>query len=156
MLAAWKKSYDKPRQHIKKQRHYFTNKDPYSQSYGFSGSHVWMWELDYKESWWLKNRCDWTVMLEKTLENPLDCKEIKQVNHKGSQSWIFIWRTDPEAPIIWSSDVKNWLTRKDPATWKDWRQVEKGTTGWNDWISSPTRWTWAWATPGVGDGQGSL
>ena len=89
MLALWKKSYDKPRQHIKK-RHHFTNKGPWSQSYGFSSSHVRMWELDHKEGWVLKNWCFWTVVLEKTLENPLDYKEIKPVNPKGNQSWIFM------------------------------------------------------------------
>ena len=95
---------------IKKQRYYLANKGPYSQSYGFSSSHVWMWELDYIESWVPKNWCFWTVVLEKTLESPLDRKEIKQVNPKGNKSWIFIGRTDAEAaaPILWSPDVKNW------------------------------------------------
>ena len=90
-------------QHIKKQRHYFANKGPSSQSYGFSSSHVWMWELDYKESWTLKNWCFWTVMLEKTLKSPLDSKKIKPVNPKGNQPWIFIGRTEAEAepPILW-------------------------------------------------------
>ena len=92
MLAPWKKSYDKSRPHIKKQRHYFTNKGPSSQSYGFSSSHVWLWELGYKENWALMNWCFWTVVLEKTLESPLDCKEIKLVNPKGNQSSIFIGR----------------------------------------------------------------
>ena len=92
-LAPWNKSYDKPRQHIKKQRHYFTDKGQYSQSYGFSISHVLMWELDQKESWALKNWCFWTGSLEKILESPLDCKEIKPVNPKGNKSWIFIGRT---------------------------------------------------------------
>ena len=102
-LAPWKKSYDKPRQHIKKQRHYFAYKGPYSQSYGFSSSHVWIWELDHKEVWVPKNWCFWTVVLEKILENSLDCKEIKPVNHKENQSWIFIGRTDAEAeaPVLW-------------------------------------------------------
>ena len=95
MLAPWKKSYDK--QHIKKQRHYFANKGPSSQSCGFPSSHVWMWELDHKEGWAMKNRCFQTVVLEKTLESPLDCKEIKPVNPKGNQPWIFIGRTDAEA-----------------------------------------------------------
>ena len=90
MLSPWKKSYDEPRQHIKKQRHYFANKRPSGQGYGFSSSHVWMWELDYKESWALKNWCFWTVVVEKTLESPLDCKETKPVNPKGNQSWMFI------------------------------------------------------------------
>ena len=97
MLAPWKESYDKPRQCIKKQRHHFANKDLYSQGYCFSSGHVWMWELYYKESWVQKNWCFWTVVLEKTLESPLDCKEIQPVHSKGNQSWIFIERTDAEA-----------------------------------------------------------
>ena len=96
MLAPWKESYDQPRQHIQKQRHYFANKSLSSQGYGFSSGHVWMWELDYKESWVPKNRCFWTVVLEKTLESPLVCKEIQSVHPKGNQSWIFIGRTDAE------------------------------------------------------------
>ena len=137
MLAPWKKSYDQFRQHIKKQRHYFASKGPSSQSYGFSSSHVWMWELDHKESWALKNWCYWTVVLEKTLESPLDCKEIQPVNYKGNQSWIFIGRTDAKAETLIFSppDVKNWLIGKDPDAGKDWRQ-EKGKTkdeivGWH-------------------------
>ena len=100
-----------------------TNKGPSSQSYGFSNSHVWLWELDYKESWVPKNWCFWTVVLEKTLESPLDCKEMQPVHPKGNQSWIFIGRTDAEAetPILWSPDVKSWLIRKDPDARKDWR-----------------------------------
>ena len=127
MLAPWKKSYDHSRQHIKKQRHYFSNKGLSSQSYSFSSSHEWMWELYYKENWALKNWCFWIVVLEKTLESPLDCKE-KPVHPKGNQSWIFIGRTDAEAeaPILWPLDAKNWLIRKDPDVRKDWRQ-EKGT-----------------------------
>ena len=139
MLATWKKSYDQPTQHIKKQRHYFVNKCPSSQSYGFSSSHVWMWELDYKEGWMLKNWCFWTVVLEKTLESPLDCKEIQPVHPKGNPPWIFIGRTDVEAeaetPIVRPFDVKSWLIWKDPDAGKDWRW-EKGTTedemiGWH-------------------------
>ena len=133
-----KKSYYQPLQHIKKQRHYFAKKGPSSQSYGFSSSYVWIWELDYKESWMLKNWCFWTVMLEKTLESTLDYKEIKPVHPKGDQSWIFIGRTDAEAetPILWPPDVKNWLIGKDPDAGKDWRWEEKGTTedemvGWH-------------------------
>ena len=105
----WKKNYDQPRQHIKKQKHHFANKWPYSQSYGFSSSHVWMWELDYKESWALKNWCFWTVVLEKPLKSPLDCKEIQPVHPKGDQSWVFIGRTDVEAeiPILWPPDAKS-------------------------------------------------
>ena len=112
-----------------------------SQSYGFSTSHVWMWKLDYKESWALKNWCFWTVVLDKTLESPLDCKEIKQVNPKGNQSWLFIGRTDAEAetPKLWPPDAKNCLTGKDRDAGKDWRQEEKGTTedemvGWHHWF----------------------
>ena len=101
---------------------------PSSQSYGFSSSHVWMWELDYKESWALKNWCFWTVVLEKTLESPLDCREISSVNSKGNQPWIFIGRTDDEAeiPILWPPDAKTWLIEKDPAAGKDGKQEEKG------------------------------
>ena len=121
---------DQPTQHIKKQRHYFANKGPSSQSYGFSSSHVRMWELDYKERWALKNWCFWTVVLEKTLECPLDCKEIQPVHPKGDQSWIFIGRTDAETetPVLWPPDGKNWLIGKDPDAGKDWRQEEKGMT----------------------------
>ena len=128
MLSPWKKSYDQPRQHMQKQRHYFDNKGPSSQSYGFSSSHVWMWMLDYKESWASKNWCFWSVVLEKTLESPLDSKKIQPVYPKGSQSWIFIGRSDAEAetPIFWPPDAKNWLTRKDPDAEKDWRWEEKG------------------------------
>ena len=102
MPTPWKESYDQPRQRIKKQRHYFANKCLSSQGYGFSSGHVWMWELDYKESWAPKNRCFWTVVLEKTLESPLDCKEIQPV-HPKDQSWVFIGRTDVEAetPTLW-------------------------------------------------------
>ena len=130
MLAPWKESYDQPRQHIERQRHDFANKGSSSQSYGFSSSHVWMWKLDYKESWVPKNWCLWTVVLEKTLESPLDCKEIKLVNPKGNQSWIFTGRTDAEAeaPTIWPPDVMSWLVWKDLDAGKEWRQEEKGTT----------------------------
>ena len=137
-LAPWKKSYAQPRQHIKKQSHYFVNKGPFSQGYGFSSGHVWMCELDYKESWVPKNWCFWTVVLEKTLESPLDCKEIQPINSKGNQHWVFIERTDAEAetPILWPPDAKNWFIGKDPDVGKDWRQEEKGMTkdemvGWH-------------------------
>ena len=115
-LTPWKESYDQPRQHIKKLRHYFVNTGLSSPGYGFSSGRVWTWELDYKESWAQKNWCFWTVVLEKTLENPLDCKEIQPVHPKGNQSWVFIRRTDVEAetPILWPLDVKNWLIWKDP------------------------------------------
>ena len=129
-LASWKKSYDQPRQHIKKQRHYFANKGPSSQVYGFSSSHVWMWKLDYKESWAPKNWCFWTVVLEKTLESPLDWNEIKPVNPKGNQSWIFTGRTHAEVktPVLWPPDAKNWLIGKDPDVGNDWSLEEKGMT----------------------------
>ena len=137
-LVPWKKSYEQPRQHIKKQRHYFTNKGPSSQSYGFSSSHVWMWDLDYKESWAPKNWCFWTVVLEKTLKSHLDCKEIQLVHPKGNQSWIFTGRIDAEAetPILWPRDAKSWLLWKDPVAGKYWGQEEKAMTedemvGWH-------------------------
>ena len=159
MLAPWKKSYDQPGQHIKMQRHYFANKGPSSQSYGFSNSHVWMWELDYKENWVPKNWCFWTVVLEKTLESPLNYKEIQPVHPKGNQSWIFIGRTDAEAetPIFWPPNVKNWFTGKEPDAGKDWRQEEKGTiedemVGWHHRLDGHE----FEQALGVGDGQGSL
>ena len=115
---------------LKGKRHYFANKGLSSQSYGFSSSHVWMWELDYKESWVPKNWCFWTVVLEKTFESPWDCKEIQPVHPKGNESWVFIGRTDVEAeiPIFWPPDAKSWLIWKDPDAGKDWRQEEKGMT----------------------------
>ena len=128
MLAPCKKSYDQPIQHIKKQRHYFANKGPsISQGYGFSSSHVWMWELDHKESWAPKNWCFWTVVLERTLENPLDCKDIQPVHPKGNQSWIFIGRTDAEdeTPIFWPPDVKNWHLKRP---W-GWERLRVGGEG---------------------------
>ena len=142
MLTPWKESYDQPRQHIKKQRYYFANKGPSSQGYGFSSSHVWMWELACEESWEPKNWCFWTVVLEKTLESPLDCKKIQTVHPKGGQSWVYIGRTDVEAEtvILRPSDVKNWLIWKDPDAGKHWGQEEKGTTedemvGWHHLIN---------------------
>ena len=131
------KLYFQPRQHIKKQRHYFANKGPSSQSCGFFSSHIWIWELDHKESWALKNWCFLTVVLEKTLERPLDCKEIQPVHPKGNESWVFIGRIDDEAEdiILWPPDGKNWRIWKDPDVGKDWRQ-KKGMTedemvGWH-------------------------
>ena len=130
--------YDKPRQCIKKQRHHFADKGPYSQSYGFSSSHIQMWELDHKEGWAPKNWCFQTVVLEKTLKSPLDSKKIKTVNPKGNQPWIFIGKTDAEAeaPILWPLDAKSQLIGKDPDAGKDWGQEEKGVTedemvGWH-------------------------
>ena len=132
---------------------------PFSQSYGFSSIHVWIWELDYKESWAPKNWYFSTVVLEKTLESPLDCKEIQPVHPKGNQSWIFIGRTDAEAetPILWLPDVKRWLIQKHPDAGKDWGQGEKGTTedemvGWHHRLNGHQ----FGQTPGVGDGQGGL
>ena len=119
-----------------------TDKGPSSQSYDFSSNHVWMWELDHKESWMLNNWCFWTVVLEKTLDSPLGGKEVQSVNPKGNQSWIFIGRTDAEAeaPILWLHDGKNWLIGKDPEAEKDWRQEEKEMTenqmtGWLHWLN---------------------
>ena len=122
--------YDQPEQYIKKQRHYFANKGPSGQGYYFFSSHVWVWDLDYKESWVPKNWCFWTVVLEETLESSLDCKVIQQVRPKGDQSWVFIGRTDVEAetPVFWPPDVKSWLIWKDPDAGKDWGQEEKGMT----------------------------
>jgi len=138
LLLGKKKNYDQPRQHIKKQKHYFANKGPSSQTYGISSSHIWMWELDYRESWTLKNWWFWIVVLEKMLENPLDCMEIQPVHPKGDQSWIFNGRTDaePETPITWPPDMKNWLIWKDLDAGKNWRQEEEGMTedemvGWH-------------------------
>ena len=139
MLATWKKSYDKSRQHIKKQKYHFANKCPSSQSYGFSSSHVQMWELDLKEGWAPKNWCFQIVVLERTLESPLDCKEIKPVNPKGNQLWLFIGRTDAEAeaPILGPPDAKTWLLGKDPDAGEDWRQTEKrGSRGWDSITNS--------------------
>ena len=121
-------------EHIKKHRHYFVNKGPSSQGLGFSSGHVWMWELDYKENWAPKNWCFWTVVLEKTLESPLDCKKIQPVHPKGDQSWVFIGRIDVEAetPILWPPDAKSWLIWKDPDAGKDLRAGGEGDDrGWD-------------------------
>ena len=159
MLAPWKKIYDQPRQLIKKQSHYSANKDPSSQIYGFSNSHVGMWELNQKEGWVPKNWCLWTVVLEKTLESPLDCKEIKPFNLKGNQPWIFIRRTDAEAetPILWPPDAKNQLIGKDHDSGKDRRQKEKVSTedeivGWHHWLNRNE----FEQTPRDGEGQGRV
>ena len=116
MLTPWKESYDQPRQHIQKQRHYFANKGLSSQGYGFSCGHVWMWELDCEEGWALKNWCFWTVVLEKTLKSPLDCKEIQPVHPKWAQYWVFNRRTDTEAetPILCTPHARSWVIGKDP------------------------------------------
>ena len=149
-LAPSKKSYDQPRQRIKKQRHYFTNKGVYSQSSGFSRSHVWMWELDHKEGWAQKNWCFWTVVLEKTLESGLNWKEIKPVNPKRKY-WIFIGKTDAEAeaPILWPPDVKKLIHWKRPWCWDILKAGGEGDDrGQDGWMASLTRWTWVWASSG--------
>ena len=135
---------------LKKQRHYFADKDPSSQSYGFSSSHVWMWELGHEESWGPKNWYFWTVVLYKTLDSPLEGKEIKSVHPKGNQSCIFIGRTDAETEtlILWPPDAKRPLIGNDPDAGKDWRQKEKGRTGWDGWMASLIWWTWVWASSG--------
>ena len=154
-LDPWKKSYDIPRQHIKKQKHHFADKCPSSQSYGYSSSHVWTWELDHKVGWGPKNWCFWTVWMEKTLENPLDSKEINLVNPKGNQPWIVIGKTDAEAeaPIFWPPDMKSQLTGKDSDAGKDWKQEEKGVKedemiGWHHWLNGLE------FEPTLGDGEG--
>ena len=158
MLTPWKESYDQPRQHIKKQRHYFANKGPSSQGYGFSSGHVWMWELYYKESWALKNWWFWTILLKKTLESPLDFKEIQPVHPKGNQSWVFIGGTDVEAAtlVVLPPDAESWLIWKAPDAVKDWRQEKRMTedemVGWHHWLNGHG---FAW-TLGVGDGQRDL
>ena len=154
-----RKRYDQPRQLIKKQKHHFANKGPSSQSYGFSSSHAWIWELDHKESWVLKNWCFWAVELEKTLESPLDCKEIQQVHSKGDQPWVFFGGNDAEAetPVLWPPHAKSWLIGKDSDAGRDWGQEDKGTpedemAGWHHWLDGcESEWT-----PGVCDGQGGL
>ena len=158
MLAPWKKSYDQPRQHIKK-RHYFANKGLSSQGYGFSSSHVWMWALDYKESWVPKNWCFWTVVLEKILESPLDCKEIQPGHSKGDQSWVFIGRTDVEAETlntlaIWCEELTH---LKRPWCWDRLKAGGEGTTedkmvGWHHWLDGHE----FEQAPGVSDAQGGL
>ena len=143
---------------IFKSRDYFANRGPLSQDYGFSSGHVWIWELDCEESWAQKNWCVWTVVLEKTLESPLDCKEIQPV-HSKDQSWVFYARNDAKAetPVLWPPHVKSWLIGKDSDAGKDWGQEEKGMTedemaGWHHGLNGP-EFEW---TPGVGDGQGGL
>ena len=151
MLTPWKESYDQPWQHIKKQRHYFVNKGPSSQVLGFSSSHVWMWELDYKENWVLKNWCFWTVVLEKILQSPLDCKEIQPVHPKGDQSWVFTGRTDVEAetPITLATWCRELTHLKRPWFWERLRAGGEGDDrGWDSWMPSPTRWTWVWVNSG--------
>ena len=163
MLTPWKESYDQPT-YVKKQRHYFANRGPSGQGYGFSSGHVFIWELDCEESWTPKNWCFWTVVLEKTLESPLDSKEIKLVTPKGNQPWIFMGRTDAEAPIVWPPDGMSWLIGKDPDAEKDCRQEETGVTEnemveWHNQMSHEFEQTHRHKfeqTPGDGEGRGSL
>ena len=134
---------------ILKSRHYFANKGPSSQSYGSSSNHVWVWKLDYKESWALKNWCFWTVVVEKTLESPLDCKEIQPVHPKGNQSWIFIGRTDAEAEtsntlVTWCKELTHW---ERPWCWERLKAGGAGDDrGWDGWMALPTLWTWVWVS----------
>ena len=146
-IAPWKKSYDQLRQHIKKQRHYFADIGSSNQFFDFSSIHVCMWELDYTESWMPKNLCFWTVVLEKTLENLLDCKEIQSVNPERNQPWIFIGRTDAEASILstWWKELIHWKRRW---CWERLKAEEEGNRGWDGWMASPTQWTWVWVGSG--------
>ena len=147
MLAPWKKSDDKSRQCIKKQRDYFANKSPYSQNYYFSKSHVWMWDLDHKEGWTSKNWFFWTVVLEKTPENHLDCKEIQSVNPKRKsvlnihwKDWCWSWSCNTLA--IWCEELTH---GKSPWCWERLKKGEGDDREWNGWMASPTQWTWVWA-----------
>ena len=155
----WKESYDQPREHTEKQRHYFANKGLSSQGYGFSCVHVRMWEWDCEEGWAPKNWCFWTVVLEKTLESPLDCNEIQPVHPKGDQFWMFIGRIDAEAetPILWPPHAKSWLIGKDSNAGRDWGQEEKEMTedeiaGWHHQLDG-REFEWTLAND---DGQGGL
>ena len=150
MLAPWKKSYNQPRRHIKKQRHYFNNKGPSNQSDGFPSSHVWMWELDYKESWALKNWCFWTVGLEKTFESPLNCKDIKPVNLKRKsvlnihwKDWGWSWNSNTLA--TWCKELIHW---KRAWCWERLKAGEGDDRGRDGWTASLTRWSWVWVNSG--------
>ena len=142
-IRCYQEGFDKPRQLIKKQKHYFVNKG--LQNYGFSGSHVQMWVLDHKEGWMLENWCFQTMVLEKTLESPLDCQEIQPLNIKRNQPWIIIGEIDSEAPILWPPEVKNSLLEKTLVLGKNEAGGEGDDRGWDDWMASPTQWTWVWA-----------
>ena len=135
---------------LKKQRHYLADSGPNSKNYDFSSRHVWMWELDHKEGWQPKNRCFWTVVLEKILESPLDCKEIQPVHPKGNQPWIYIGKinAEAEAPIFWPPKAKSQLIRKYPDAGNYWREEEKGERGWDGWMASLIHGTWVWASSG--------
>ena len=143
MLTPWKESHDQPRQHIKKQRHYFANKGPSSQGYGFSSGHVWMWELDCEESWAPKNFTFWTVVLEKTLESPLDCKEIQAVHPKGDESWVFFGRNDANLKLQYFGHL---MQRADALE----KTLMLGGIGgrWDGWMALPTWWMWVWVNSG--------
>ena len=148
MLAPWKKSYDQPRQHIKKQRQHLADKGPSNQSYGFSSSHVWMWALDYKESGAPKNWCFWPVVLEETLESPLVCEEIQPVHSKGDEPWVFIGRIDVEAetPILGHLMQRAYSLEK-PWCWEKLKAGgEADNRGWDGWMASLARWTWVWVS----------
>ena len=136
---------------LKSKRHHFVDKGPYSQGYGLSRSHIWFWDLDHKECRAPQNWCFWTVMLEKTLESPLDCKEVKSVNVPGNQPWILIRRIEAEALILWLPDMNSWLTGKDlthekrPWCWERLKaKGEEGSRRWNGWIALSIQWTWTW------------
>ena len=146
MLAPWKKSYDQPRNFIKRQRHYFSNKGPSSQSYGFSSSHISMWELGCNESWAPKNWCFWTMVLEKTLESPLDCNKIQLVHPKGNQSWIFIGRTDAETLIFGPLMQRTDSLEKTLMLGMIKGSRRRGHQKMRGWMASLTRWTWVWWT----------
>ena len=153
LLLGSKAITNQPRQHIKKQRHYFADKGLSSQSYGFSSSHVWMWELDHKEGWAPKNWCFWTVMLDKTLESPFDCKEIKLVNPKGNQSWILFgrkdwcWSWNSNTLATWCKELTPW---KRPWCWERLKtRGEEDNRGWDGWTASLTWRTWVWASSGT-------
>ena len=149
MLARWKESYDKSRQQIKKQRHHFADKGPYSQSYGFSSSHVGIWELNHKKGWVLNNWCFGIVVLEKTLESHLNSKDIKPVNPKGNESWIFTERTDAEAEApnslaTWCEELAHW---NKPWCWERLRAGgDGGDRGWDYWMAPLNQWTWVWTS----------
>ena len=144
-------SYDQSRQHIKKPRHYFANKGLSSQGYGFSCGHVWMWKMDCEESWAPKNWCFWTVVLEKTLESPLECKEIQPVHSEGDQPWDFFGRNaaKAETPVLWPPHVKSGLIGKRLWCWEGLGAGGEGDgRGWDGWMASLTQWTWVWVNSG--------
>ena len=150
MLTPWKESYDKPRQHIKKQRHYFVHKGPSTQGYGFSSSHEWMWELDHKEGWMPKNWCFWTVVLEKTPESPWTARRSNQsiLKEISPEYSLKDWGWSSSILAIWCEELTHW---KRPWCWERLKAGEGDDRGWDGWMASQTP-TWVW----VGDGKGSL